>query len=83
MPKYRVLFHQGRTMSSFSSISTEKLLRLIGVPHGPALIDVRSAEDHADDPGIIPGAIRRQNGQSVAEGVAAWLRHVGVRSAES
>jgi hypothetical protein len=32
-------------MSSINSISLEKLARLIGVPHGPALIDVRTDED--------------------------------------
>jgi hypothetical protein len=44
-------------MSSFNTISTEKLARLIGVPHGPALIDVRGKEDFAADPRFIPGAI--------------------------
>ena len=46
-------------MSSINSISTEKLARLIGVPHGPALIDVRAKEDFAADPRFFPGAIRR------------------------
>ena len=31
-------------MSSFNSISPDKLWRLAGVPHGPALIDVRSKD---------------------------------------
>jgi hypothetical protein len=34
--------NQGRIMPSINSISPEKLVRLIGVPHGPALIDVRT-----------------------------------------
>ena len=42
-------------MSSLNSISSEKLWRLIGVPHGPALIDVRAKEDFAADPRFIPG----------------------------
>jgi rhodanese-related sulfurtransferase len=46
-------------MSSFNTISSEKLARLIGVPHGPALIDVRTKEDFVADPRFIPGAIRR------------------------
>ncbi len=46
-------------MSSINSIPVEKLARLIGVPHGPALIDVRAKEDFAADPRFIPGAIRR------------------------
>jgi rhodanese-related sulfurtransferase len=45
-------------MSSFNSISADKLWRLIGVPHGPALIDVRTKEDFAADPRFIPGAAR-------------------------
>jgi rhodanese-related sulfurtransferase len=46
-------------MSSINAIPAEKLARLIGVPHGPALIDVRLAEDFAADPRLIPGAVRR------------------------
>ncbi|MGH6798494.1 MAG: sulfurtransferase, partial [Roseiarcus sp.] len=46
-------------MSSLNSISSEKLWRLIGVPHGPALVDVRAKEDFAADPRFIPGAVRR------------------------
>jgi rhodanese-related sulfurtransferase len=46
-------------MSSLNSIPPEKLWRLIGVPHGPALIDVRAEEDFAADPRFIPGAVRR------------------------
>lgn len=46
-------------MSSFNSISPEKLLRLIGVPHGPALIDVRTIDAHAADPGLVPGSLVR------------------------
>ena len=46
-------------MSSMNSIPVEKLARLIGVPHGPTLVDVRTAEDFAADPRFIPGAIRR------------------------
>jgi len=46
-------------MSSYTSISSEKLARLIGTPHAPALVDVRTNEDFAADPRLIPGAIRR------------------------
>jgi rhodanese-related sulfurtransferase len=48
-------------MSSFNSISPEKLFRLVGVPHGPTLVDVRSDEDFAADPRFIPGAMRRSH----------------------
>jgi rhodanese-related sulfurtransferase len=50
---------RGRIVSSLNSISSEKLWRLIGVPRGPALIDVRGAENFASDPRFIPGAVRR------------------------
>jgi rhodanese-related sulfurtransferase len=90
-------------MSSFNSISSDKLSRLIGVPHGPALVDVRAAMDFAADPRFVPGAIRRshetvsswaaefagrsvvvicENGRTLSEGVASWLRDGGASSAE-
>jgi rhodanese-related sulfurtransferase len=47
-------------MSSFGSISPDKLARLIGTPHCPVLIDVRTDDDFAADPSLIPGAIRRR-----------------------
>ncbi|WP_046863988.1 chromate resistance protein ChrB domain-containing protein [Microvirga massiliensis] len=46
-------------MSSINIISTEELARLIGRPDCPALIDVRTDEDFAADPRVIPGAVRR------------------------
>ena len=46
-------------MSSFNAISVERLARLIGTPHCPALIDVCIDEDFAADPRLIPGAARR------------------------
>jgi rhodanese-related sulfurtransferase len=62
-------------MSSFNTISTEKLARIIGVPHSPALIDVRSEEDFASDPRFIPGAIRRSH-----DTVSAWAPEFAGRS---
>ena len=61
MPKNRVLFHQGRSMSSYTSISSEKLSRLVGTVNAPTLIDVRIDEDFAADPRLIPGASRRSH----------------------
>ncbi len=100
MPKYRVPYlHEGASMSSFASISPEKLARLIGTANTPALIDVRTDEDFAADQRLIPGAVRRNHleaadwgaefagrpaivvclrGQKLAQGTAAWLRHVDV-----
>jgi rhodanese-related sulfurtransferase len=54
-------------MSSFGSISPEKLARLIGTPHCPVLIDVRTDDDFAADPRLIPGAVRRR-----AEDAPTW-----------
>lgn len=45
-------------MPSYNSISTEKLSRLIGTGRTPVLIDVRTDEDFAADPRLIPGAVR-------------------------
>src|SRR5579864_5923180 len=63
-------------MSSVNSISPEKLVRLIGVPRGPALVDVRLQEDFAADPRFIPGAIRRPH-----ETVSSWAPEFAGRSA--
>lgn len=46
-------------MPSYTSISVEKLSRLIGTASTPVLIDVRTDEDFDADPRIIPGALRR------------------------
>ncbi len=48
-------------MSSFTSISPDKLARLIGTANAPALIDVRTDEDFAADRRLIPGAVRRKH----------------------
>ncbi len=46
-------------MPSYTSISVDKLSRLIGTANTPVLIDVRTDEDFAADPRILPGALRR------------------------
>jgi rhodanese-related sulfurtransferase len=51
-------------MSSFATISSDKLARLIGTGSTPALIDVRTDEDFAADPRLIPGAVRRRHEQA-------------------
>jgi rhodanese-related sulfurtransferase len=48
-------------MSSYTSISSDKLARLIGTAKAPTLIDVRIDEDFAADPRLIPGAMRRSH----------------------
>jgi rhodanese-related sulfurtransferase len=54
-------------MSAYTTISPDKLVRLLGSPKGPALIDVRPEADFADDPRLIPGAVRRD-----AAAISLW-----------
>ena len=63
-------------MSSPTTISAEKLSRLIGTAKMPALIDVRTDEDFTADPRLIPGAIRRKH-----EDAAVWGEEFSGRSA--
>ncbi|WP_438275824.1 chromate resistance protein ChrB domain-containing protein [Nitrobacter sp.] len=44
--------------ASYTSISSDKLSRLIGTAGAPTLIDVRLDEDFSADPRLIPGAVR-------------------------
>jgi rhodanese-related sulfurtransferase len=82
-------------MPAINVIATDKLLRLIGTPACPTLIDVRPSGD------LIPGSIRRpaedveawaaeldaanaivicHHGGERSAGVAAWLRQAGTRA---
>jgi rhodanese-related sulfurtransferase len=63
-------------MSSYSSISPDKLSRLIGTANAPALIDVRLDEDFAADPRLIPGARRRSHLD-----IEDWASHLAGQSA--
>jgi rhodanese-related sulfurtransferase len=54
-------------MASSTSISVDKLARLLGRPDCPDLIDVRTEEDFAADPRLVPGALRRSHAD-----VAGW-----------
>ena len=47
-------------MAANTAISVDKLLRLIGTPHCPAIVDVRTDEDFAANPVLIPGSVRRR-----------------------
>ena len=51
-------------MSSITTIAIEKLVRLIGTPKCPAVVDVRTEEDFAADPRLIPGSVRRPHGSA-------------------
>jgi rhodanese-related sulfurtransferase len=46
-------------MSSPNTITPDKLHRLIGLPHCPRLLDVRTEDDFSADPVLIPGSVRR------------------------
>ena len=53
-------------MSSVTTITTDKLARLVGTPRCPAVVDVRTDEDFAADPRLVPGAVRRPHGSASA-----------------
>jgi rhodanese-related sulfurtransferase len=63
-------------MPILNSISPDKLLRLIGRPDSPALVDVCTEEDFACDPRLVPGAARRSH-----HDVAEWAPEFRGRSA--
>jgi len=46
-------------VSAINSISADKLVRLVGTPRCPALIDVRPQDDFDIHPQLIPGSTRR------------------------
>lgn len=48
-------------MPSFLEITPEKLAKLIGTQNVPVIIDVRTEEDFASDPRLVPGSIRRDH----------------------
>ena len=63
-------------MSSFTTISVDKLLRLVGTPRCPAILDVRTPEDFAADARLVPGAVRRSHLD-----VSGWAGGLAGRSA--
>jgi rhodanese-related sulfurtransferase len=48
----------GRAMPSPNEITIAQLMRLIGTPAAPVIVDVCIDEDHAADPRLIPGSFR-------------------------
>ena len=46
-------------MASPDTISPAQLSRLVGLPGAPSIVDVRIDDDHALDPRMLPGAVRR------------------------
>ena len=60
MLKNRVLLSmKGRSMPAINAITPDKLLRLVGTPSCPWIVDVRPDDDFGASPGSIPGAHRR------------------------
>ena len=72
MPKHRVRFPERRTHACRRSTPSrlQKLSRLVGTPKCPAIVDVRTDDDFAADPRLIPGlgptALRRRGGWAPA-----------------
>jgi rhodanese-related sulfurtransferase len=63
-------------MPAFNSIPVDKLARLVGTAAAPAIIDVRTEEDFAADPRLLPGAVRRSHAE-----VVAWAPDLQARTA--
>jgi rhodanese-related sulfurtransferase len=63
-------------VSSVNTISADKLAKLIGVPGGPVVVDVRSDHDFDADPRLIPASVRRSHADP-----SNWARELAGRSA--
>ena len=59
-------------MAPPTMLTAAQLLRLIGLPDTPAIIDVRSADDLDADPRRLPGALRRD-----VDALSAWAGEIG------
>jgi rhodanese-related sulfurtransferase len=63
-------------MPSTTTISIDKLVRLVGTPHCPALVDVRASDDYKSNPRLIPSSMRRPHADP-----SAWAGEFVGRSA--
>ena len=63
-------------MSAINSISADKLVRLVGTPRCPALIDVRPNDDFDTKPQLIPGSTRRSHANA-----SEWAQEFANQSA--
>src|SRR3546814_19735642 len=70
------LFVKGRIMPDLNTISSDKLVRLVGIASGPVVIDVRPEDEFATDPLLIPGTLRR-----AADDIGIWADDFTGRSA--
>lgn len=66
-------------MPSPTEMTVSQLLRLIGTPQAPDILDVRIDEDVADDPRGLPGSVRADF-RTVAAWASAYAGHKGVVS---
>lgn len=62
-------------MASTIAITHAKLARLVGTPKCPFVVDVRTEEDFAADPRLVPGAVRRDHAT-----VATWAADFRARA---
>ncbi len=62
-------------MPSPDTITASQLMRLVGLPDAPVLLDVRTDEDYAADPRLLPGAMRRD-----WQAAPAWVARYAGRS---
>ena len=83
-------------MPAINSITVEKLARLVGTPGCPAIIDVSTGDDRlipgsvrrsdetvaewAAELGQASVVVACAKGEDKSAGVAAWLRHCGIRA---
>jgi rhodanese-related sulfurtransferase len=93
MPNHRVLIRKGARMSAPNAISPDKLIRLIGTPNAPRILDVRgdtsqlipssvpvALESIRVDPVRFAGGsyvVSCKAGRETSHGIAALLRHSG------
>jgi rhodanese-related sulfurtransferase len=54
-------------MPATTTITVQQLVRLVGLPNAPCVVDVRIDEDHRADPRLLPGALRRDY-----RAIASW-----------
>jgi rhodanese-related sulfurtransferase len=65
-------------MPAPDTITTTQLARLVGLPDAPVLLDVRTEEDYAADPRLLPASVRRDH-RDVTTWIANYAgRHVVV-----
>jgi rhodanese-related sulfurtransferase len=63
-------------MPALNTISSDKLYRLVGIPNGPAIVDVRAPDAFGADPHLLPASLRRVHNQ-----VSDWAGELCGRSA--